>query len=153
MDDINLFLAHAIQLERDAARRFEDLMHSMQTAGNRELEGLFRRLGELSRMHLASAIARGGFHTLPELGPDDFQWPEGATPEAADWQGVDSLLDEIGALRLALSGERDGQAWYSAVAKHTTDPEVLAMAREFAEEEAQHVSELERWIARRPAPQ
>ena len=37
MDDVNLFLAHAIQLERDAARRFEDLMHSMQTAGNREV--------------------------------------------------------------------------------------------------------------------
>ncbi|HEY0469635.1 MAG TPA: ferritin family protein [Polyangiaceae bacterium] len=153
MDDINLFLAHAIQLERDAARRFEDLMHSMQTAGNRELEGLFRRLGELSRLHLSSAVARGGFHSLPELSPADFQWPEGETPEAADWQGVDSLLDANGALRLALAGERTGQAWYSAVAKTTTDPEVLSMAREFAEEEAQHVSELERWIARRPTPQ
>ena len=152
MDDINLFLAHAIQLERDAARRFEDLMHSMQTAGNRELEGLFRRLGELSRLHLSSAIARGGFHDLPELAPEAFQWPEGQTPEAADWQGVDSLLDANGALRLALAGERTGQAWYSAVAKATTDPEVQSMAREFAEEEAQHVSELERWIARRPAP-
>ena len=153
MDDINLFLAHAIQLERDAARRFEDLMHSMQTAGNRELEGLFRRLGELSRMHLTAAVARGGYHTLPELAPEDFQWPEGATPEAADWQGVDSMLDATGALRLALAGERTGQAWYAAIAKSTTDPEVLAMAREFAEEEAQHVSELERWIARRPAQQ
>ena len=153
MDDINLFLAHAIQLERDAARRFEDLMHSMQTAGNRELEGLFRRLGELSRLHLSSAVARGGFHTLPELSREDFQWPEGETPEAADWQGVDALLDAEGALRLALSGERTGQAWYAAIARTTTDPEVLAMAREFAEEEAQHVSELERWMGRRrPSP-
>ncbi len=108
-------------------------------------------MGELSRLHLSSATARGGFHRLPELAPEAFQWPEGATPEAADWQGVDSLLDANGALRLALAGERTGQAWYSAVAKATNDPEVLSMAREFAEEEAQHVSELERWIARRPA--
>ena len=155
MNDVNLFLVHAIQLERDAARRFEDLMHSMQTAGNRELELLFRRLGELSRLHLSAAMARGGFRDLPELASGDFQWPDGATPEAAEWRGVDSLLDVAGALELALEGERTGHAWYSSVAKRATDPEVLAMAREFADEEAQHVSELERWITRRssqPSP-
>ena len=147
MDDVNLFLVHAIQLERDAARRFEDLMHSMQTTGNRELEGLFRRLGELSRLHLSSAMARGGFRILPELAREDFQWPNSVTPEAAEWRGVDSLLDVSGALQVALSGERTGHAWYAAVAKATTDPEVLSMATSFADEEAQHVSELERWIA------
>ncbi len=148
MDDVSLFLSHAIQLERDAARRFEDLMHSMQTAGNREVESLFRRLGELSRRHLHSAMARGGFRTLPELSPADFQWPEGVTPEAAGWHGVDYGLDAPGALEVALAGERSGHAYYEAIAGSTRDPEVARMARSFADEEAQHVSELERWIAR-----
>ncbi len=148
MDDVNLFLVHAIQLERDAARRFEDLMHSMQTAGNREVEGLFRRLGELSRMHLHEAMARGGFHALPEISPADFQWPEGMTPEAVTWHGVDYGLDVPGALEAALAGERSGHAYYEAIAGTTRDPEVATMARSFANEEAQHVSELERWIAR-----
>ena len=148
MDDVDLFLTHAIQLERDAARRFEDLMHSMQTAGNREVENLFRRLGEFSRLHLESAMARGGFRTLPELSPSDFQWPDGLTPEAAGWHGVDYGLDELGALQVALAGERSGHAYYEAVAKRTKDPEVARMAHSFAEEEAQHVSELERWVAR-----
>jgi len=148
LDDVNLFLVHAIQLEQDAARRFDDLMHSMQMVGNTDLERLFRRLGELSRLHLSAAMARGGFRELPRLAAADFQWPSGATPEAAEWRGVDSLLDVGGALQLALDGEKTGHAWYSAVAKTSTDPEVLAMAREFAEEEAEHVSELERWIAR-----
>jgi len=148
VDDIDLFLVHAIQLERDAARRFEDLMHSMQTAGNHEVERLFRKLGEFSRLHLRSATARGGFHTLPELAPGDFQWPEGITPEAAGWQGVDSSLDVLGALRLALAGERTGHAYYEAIARETHDPTVAQMAAAFALEEAQHVSELERWVAR-----
>jgi rubrerythrin len=148
MNDVNLFLAHAIQLERDAARRFEDLMHSMQTAGNREVEALFSRLGEFSRRHLKSAMARGGFRSLPELSPADFEWPDGVTPEAAGWQGVDDALDVLGALRVALAGERSGHAYYEAVARDTSDPEVARMARSFAEEEAQHVSELERWVAR-----
>lgn len=148
MDDVNLFLAHAIQLERDAARRFEDLMHSMQSAGNREVEGLFRRLGEFSRQHLKAAMARGGFRDLPELSPAAFQWPEGVTPEAAGWQGVGYELDVLGALDVALHGERSGFAYYEAIARSARDPEVARMARSFADEEAQHVSELERWIAR-----
>jgi rubrerythrin len=148
MDEVNVFLVHAIQLERDAARRFEDLMHSMQTAGNCEVEALFKRLGELSRKHLASALARSGYHELPELAPSDFQWPEGVTPEAASWNGVDAALDTAGALRLALAGERSGHAYYDAIAKRTDDPEVLSMARAFASEEAQHVAELERWLTR-----
>lgn len=146
-EDVNLFLAHAIQLERDAARRFEDLMHSMETAGNREVQGLFRRLGDFSRMHLGAAMARGGFRDVPELKPDDFQWPEGVTPEAAGWSGVDSTLDDLGALRVALAGERSGFAYYDGIARSSRDPEVTRMARSFAEEEAQHVAELERWVA------
>lgn len=148
MDDIDLFLRHAIQLERDAAQRFEDLMHAMRTSGNRELERLFRRLGELSRLHLKAATARGGFHDLPVIAPDEFEWPDGLTPEAAGWEGVDDLLDGSGALQVALAGEQRGLAYYEAIAGSTTDPEVRRTAREFADEEAQHVSELKRWIAR-----
>jgi len=151
MDEINLFLAHAIQLERDAARRFEDLMHAMQSIGNREVEALFRRLGEFSRRHLESAVARGGFRDVPGMRPEDFEWPEGMTPEAAGWAGVDSLLDEHSALELALAGERSGRDYYSAVAVSTRDPEVARLAHSFAAEESQHVQELERWITRQSA--
>jgi hypothetical protein len=147
IDDVNVFLAHAIRLEGDAARRFEDLMHSMRTIESREVEGLFRRLGAFSRMHLEEAMKRGGFRTLPVLAPSDFEWPDGVTPEAAGWQGVDGALDEVGALELALAGERSGHAYYEAVARETNDPEVATMASRFAEEEALHVAELERWIA------
>ncbi len=148
MDDVNVFLIHAIQLERDAARRFEDLASSMQTVGNREVERLFRQLGEFSRRHLQEALARGGFRELPTISPEDFEWPEGVTPEAASWRGVDSGLDTMSALELALAGERSGCDYYLGVAKTTRDPEVARMARAFALEEAQHVAELQRWIAR-----
>jgi rubrerythrin len=148
MDDVNLFLAHAIQVEHDAARRFEDLMHAMQSVGNRDVEDLFRRLGEFSRRHLESAMARGGFRELPKLKPNEYQWPNGITPEAASWTGVDSALDVQSALDLALAGERSGYEYYAAVAASTKDSEVAAMAREFASEEAEHVAELERWISR-----
>jgi rubrerythrin len=146
MHDINLFLAHAIQLERDAARRFEYLSHAMEAAQSREVERLFRKLGEFSRQHVKTALARSGFRDVPELGPGEFQWPEGVTPEAAGWQGVDDTLDTVGALELALAGETSGHDYYTAIAEATGDPEVRRMALSFAEEEAQHVSELRRWL-------
>lgn len=148
LSNVAQFLAHAIRLEHDAARRFEDLSRIMESAGNHEVERLLRRLAELSRLHLSSAMARGGFRELPQLSFDEFQWPDGVTPEAAGWRGVDAMLDVMGALQLALEGEQTGQAWYAGVARGAQDPEVLAMAREFAEEEAQHVSELQRWMVR-----
>jgi rubrerythrin len=148
MDDVSLFLAHAITLERDAARRFEDLTHAMRTSGNREAEALFRRLSELSRMHLKAAMDRGGFQKIPELAPEEYNWPGGLTPEAASWKGADEHLDVLSALELALAGETSGYDYYSALAETATDPEVAHMAKTFAEEESEHVSELKRWITR-----
>jgi hypothetical protein len=151
MDDVNLFLVHAIQLEYDAARRFEDLSHAMRTVGNRDVEDLFRRLGEFSRRHLASVMERGGFRDLPKLDPSTFKWPDGVTPEAVGWQGVDDSLDVRGALDVAMAGESSGHRWYAAIAAQTKDPEVKRLASEFASEEAEHVAELERWIVRMTA--
>lgn len=148
MDDVNLFLKHAIQLERDAARRFEDLAHCMNSLGNTEVERLFDRLGEFSRRHLKEAMARGGFRSLPEVALEEFEWPDGVTPEAVSWSGVDSQLDARGALEAALSGEQSGLRYYEAIAAVTGDPEVRTMARAFAREEGQHVAELQRWLGR-----
>ena len=148
INDIHLFLVHAIQLERDAARQYEDLSQMMQTAGNREVQVLFSRMGQFSRRHLADAMARGGFRELPVLAPEDFDWPDGSSPEAAGWQGVDGLLDVHTALDMALAGERSSHAFYAGVAALSQDPEVVRMAREFAQEESEHVQELSAWISR-----
>jgi rubrerythrin len=152
MENVELFLAHAVQLERDAARRFEDLAHSMQSAGNHEVEALFRQLGEFSRLHLGSATARSGFQSLPALRPEQFEWPEGTTPEAMGWRGVDGALDVLAALELALEGEECGMRFYDGVARTSVDPQVVQMARAFANEEAEHVAQLKRWIDRAGQP-
>lgn len=151
MEDINLFLAHAVELEREAARRYEELAESMKTEGNREVEQFFRRMALFSRKHLAQAVERGGFRDLPALPAQDYQWPDGVSPEQYDWIGVDGMLDVHRALALALDGERRGHAFYAGIATVTRDPEVRARAREFAEEEAEHVAQLEKWIERHPA--
>lgn len=151
MDDIALFLAHAIQLEFEAARRYEDLRAAMQTAGNKEAEAFFKKMAEFSRLHLQEAMRRGGFRDIPKLQAEEWQWPDGVSPEQAAWAGVDGMIDAPAAFQLALDGEERSQLFYSAIVANTTDPEVRRMAREFAQEEAEHVRDLERLIARKAA--
>ena len=151
MNDVERFLAHAIQLEREAARRYEELSAAMDTEGNRELKAFFGRMAHYSRLHLAQAAARGGFRELPVLQPDEFEWPDGTSPETAGWAGVDALMSPRAALDLALAGERSGHAYYAAMAATTTDAELRDIASEFASEEAEHVRELEKLIAACPA--
>jgi rubrerythrin len=61
---------------------------------------------------------------------------------------VDGFVDAPTAYRLALDGEERSQLFYAAIVTLTTDPEVRRMAREFATEEAEHVAELEKLMAR-----
>lgn len=141
------FLAHAVQLEREAARRYEELAAAMQTAGNVELNGFFARMAYYSRAHLADAMKRGAFRDVPTLHPHEYEWPEGISPEVAEWAGVDPLMEGSEALRLALESERRGHAYYAAMACTSTDPEVRLLASEFAAEEWEHAQEIERLLA------
>lgn len=149
MNDIHLFLRHAIELEREAARRYEELTEAMKTLGNREIEDFFRKMATFSRHHLADAVERGGFRHLAKLPPIEFQWPDGVSPEQFSWVGVDGFLGIDHALKLALDSERNGHEFYATVAATSTNPRVQSMASEFAAEEAEHVAELEKWIAQR----
>lgn len=146
MNQVERFLAHAIQLEREAARRYEELAAAMNTDGNRELQAFFARMAHFSRMHLAEAQRRGGFRELPVLQAQEYEWPDGTAPETAGWEGVDALMSGAQALELALASERQGHAYYATIAATTGDPEVRVLAAQFAVEEAEHVRELEKRI-------
>jgi rubrerythrin len=148
MDNLQLFLVHAIELERDAARRYEDLTAAMHTAGNTEVERFFKKMAQFSRRHLKEAMERGGFHNLPTLAPDEWQWPDGCSPETANWGGVDGLIDANTAMQLALEAEQLGYTYYRTLATGSDDVEVRRAAQEFADEEADHVDQLKEWIAR-----
>lgn len=146
MDSVEEFLAHSIRLEEEAALRFGQLADAMHTAGNREVARLFRRLADYSRLHLSDARARAGFRDVPKLSDDDFRWPDVESPETAAIWAADPFIGRGQALEVALAAERAGLDYYRSVLEATRDPEIRVLAREFVEEESQHVVELERWI-------
>lgn len=149
METVEEFLAHAIQLEREAADRFAHLADAMEGGGNAEVGKLFRQLSHYSRLHLADARERSGFRDIPELKSGEFVWPDDESPESAAIWAADPLIGPDEALETALAAEMAGLNYYSDVLARATDPEIIAFAREFVDEEKAHVTELKRWIAAR----
>lgn len=147
MNSVEEFLAHTIQLEREAALRFGQLADAMITAGNKEVGRLFRRLADYSLLHLGDAQARAGFRNLPEMGSGDYRWPDIESPETAAIWAADPLIGIEQALQVALEAESAGLDFYANILGSTDDPEIKVLAKEFVEEESAHVAELKRWIA------
>jgi rubrerythrin len=146
MKNVEEFLAHTIQLESEAALRFGQLADAMKTAGNKEVGRLFRRLADYSLLHLGDAKERAGYRTLPVMTEGDYRWPDIESPEAAAIWAADPFIGIEQALQVALDAENAGLAFYAEVLAQTDDPEIRVLAKEFVEEESQHVAELERWM-------
>jgi len=147
MDSVEIFLAHTVRLEQEAALRFEQLADAMLTAGNRDVARLFQRLAQFSRLHLADATARSGFRDVPALGPLEFEWPDIESPETAAIWAADPFIGCEQALQVALEAETAGLSFYRDILDKTDDPEIKRFAEEFVAEEGQHVAELERWLS------
>jgi rubrerythrin len=152
MQNVDEFLAHAIRLEEDAATRLNDLSHAMKIYGNHESAAFFGKLAHFSRLHLAQARARAGYHDVPDLKAQEFEWPDGESPEATSMEASHYLMDLDYAMQLTLDSEQRGFDFYDEIARTTEDPEIRVMAVEFAAEEAEHVAELKRWIAKEAKP-
>jgi rubrerythrin len=146
MESVELFLAYAIRVEEEAALRYGQLADAMESGGNCEVGGLFRRLSDYSRLHLADAKARAGFREIPKMRTDQFEWPDLESPETAAIWAADPFLGRCEALEIALAAEQNGYDYYKKIFDETNDPEIRTLARVFVEEEGAHVAELKKWI-------
>jgi len=153
MDSVAEFMVHAITLEDESARRFDELAAALATHNNaRGVVDLFRKMEHFSKQHLADALDRAADMKLPRLQPWEFKWPTPESPEMADIGESHYRMTVWHALALALDSEKRGHAFYATLAEKSADPNVRRLAAEFAEEEAEHVEILEKWIANTPKP-
>lgn len=152
--NVGMFLAHALELENEAAQRYEELADSMEAHNNVEVAKLFRDLAGYSHKHAAEVKQIAAEHgPVPKVAPWEFQWDSTTeSPEAASFENAHYLMKPHHALKMALLSETQGNKYYASVAAETKDPEVARLAREFAEEEAGHVALVRKWLERYPLP-
>ena len=138
--------AHALVMEREAAKRFAELEQLMRDTGVEHLAEEFESIGrEEKEQHDLLVLGTAG-RELPKLSPWEYA-PHFLGPQADVACAPRSVRE---ALTLAIAGERRTQNFYVDVAEHTTDDTMCAFAAEMAVDEGRHIARLERLLAREP---
>jgi rubrerythrin len=140
--------AHALVVEREAAKRFAELERFMRDAGMDHIADEFESIGKEEReQYELLAIGTSG-RELPQISPWEYA-PHFLGPQADIVRQPKSTRE---ALTLAISLERRTQNFYVDVAEHTDDDTMCAFAAEMAADESRHIVRLERLLAREPDP-
>lgn len=140
--------AHALAMEREAAKRFAELEQLMRDAGLEHLAEEFQKIGrEEKEQYELLALGTAG-RELPEPPRWEYAWHY----LGLEADRVAAPKNAREALSLALGTERRTQIFYSDVAEHSADDAVRAFAAEMAADEQRHVLRLELLLAREPEP-
>jgi rubrerythrin len=148
-------LAIAWQIEADAVERYAMLAEQMETHNNLDLVAIFRDLARAEGIHRDEIK-----HQATEMKIDVVahagqmaKWKRGDSPEEADFGSAHYLMTPWHALQMALAGEKRALAYFAQVVETAKDPKVLEMAKEFVEEEAEHVNLCHRLLRKYPKPE
>lgn len=140
-------LAHALAMESEAAERYGELAVQMETHHKKDVGAIFRRLELAERKHLGELNDMCRNVQLPHYAPWEFKWSGGESPEAIDIGKVHYQLSVRQAVLLALEHERKAADFYAGIADGAEDTDVRTMARQFADEEREHIGWLETYLA------
>jgi rubrerythrin len=145
-------LAHAIEIEREAAARYAELGERMKDRGNDVVGELFLRLARLEKAHLEALEQRASGKKLPRIARGEYAWLEDHGPETVAHDLVLNLLTPHSALKVALEAERRALAFFESVRIRAVDPALAALAGEMAAEEGVHVAWVQSALRRTPDP-
>ena len=145
-----VFLAHALALEQEAADRYLELADMMEAHRNDAVSKVFRDMTRYSQLHRDEIKARVGAIELPQLRAWEYRWS--LPPEVGGEEGFDYMMEAYNALKYARENEVRGMEYYRSVAEESTDAELRRLATDFANEEAEHVAALDKWLALTPRP-
>jgi rubrerythrin len=150
MTDLDTFLAYSVALEEEAAERHDELADMMEVHNNPGVADTFRKLAHYSRLHAREIRDHSRGSDLPRIAPWDFGWETMEGPETADIGEMNYLMNATQALIIAMGNERRAHDFYFSISEESPDPDVRALASEFADEEKQHLALLEKWLAKVP---
>ena len=145
-------LAHAIEIEREAAARYAELGERMHDLGNDVVAELFLRLADMEQKHEEELERRAQGLELPKIAAGEYAWLENRAPETAAHDLVLNLLTPYSALNVALEAEKRALAFFESARTQAADPKLAALATEMAAEEGVHIAWVQSAIRRTPDP-
>ncbi|HUG77653.1 MAG TPA: ferritin family protein [Burkholderiales bacterium] len=140
--------AHALAVEREAMKRFEELAQFMRDTGFDHLAEELEAIGREEREQHDTLALGTADRRLPEISSWEYAWHH-LGPQADKVAPPTSARE---ALALALAVERRTQFFYADVAENVSDDAVSAFAAEMAADEQRHIARLETLLQREPDP-
>lgn len=155
IESVEQLLAHALAMETEAAERYAELADQMEVHNNHEVAALFRKLAAIERLHVDNVNTLGEGMALPHIAPWDYAWETPESPEAPSTiaREIHYLMHPWHAIALALKHEKLGVEFYRKLAERGDNPALRKTAQELLESEVEHVTLLERWLARVERPE
>jgi rubrerythrin len=149
LDDL---LAVAYQIEIDAVERYNVLADQMETHNNPELVRIFRDLARAEGIHGEEIRRLAGDFDVAGHARQFARFGRTESPEEAELGSAHYMMTPWHALQLSLAGEKRALAYFSFILETATDPKVKALAEDLVEEEAEHVTLVNRLLRRYPRP-
>jgi len=150
---IEELLAHAHQMEAEAAERYADLADQMEVHNNDEVAALFRKLSEIEGKHIAQVEAMGEGKEIPQLKPWEYQWDSEESPETPEVDTVHYLMTPYHAIGVAMRFEKQAVDFFDRIIRDSEDPALRELAEHLVEDEREHVRLLSEWQTRFPEPE
>jgi rubrerythrin len=142
------FMADALALEQEAARRYDELADAMDMCNNGEVARLFRTMAGYERKHAEQIAGQMGWDQQGASVPP----PAEEAPEAVRPEELHYLMQPWHALKLALAAEERAEAYFARIVASPAAPEVREAAASLQAEEAEHVALIQSWLAKVPPP-
>jgi len=149
---LEVFMAMAYAMEREAVERYTEFADAMEVHNNREVAAMFRTMANYESKHAEQIMAEMGWKEPPPPPVSGFAWPSHEAPETTPIDEVHYLMQPWHALQLALGAEQRAEKFFGELAQATTSESVRRAALELQAEEHEHVELVRAWLEKVPVP-
>ena len=146
---LEAFMAQALQMELDAAQRYNEFADTMEVHNNPEVVEWFRKMAVIEGKHAAQIMAQMGWSAVPANAPRlaGFEAVEGAAVDELHY-----LMQPWHVLQLALAGEERAERFFAQMARETKVEAIRMAATTLQQEERDHVELVKAWMQKVPQP-
>lgn len=143
----------ALEMEREAEARYNELADIMEQHNNLEVAEMFRKMALYEGHHVHQLSADLGLSDDVVEPRTAGVWITPESPESVPLDELDYMMHPWHALNLALAAEQRAVAFFEHMIASTTNESVRAMAVEMRDEEIEHVDLVKAWMEKVPAPE
>ena len=146
---LEAFMAQALQMELDAAQRYNEFADTMEVHNNPEVVEWFRKMAVIEGKHAAQIMAQMGWSAVPANAPRlaGFEAVEGAAVDELHY-----LMQPWHVLQLALAGEERAERFFAQMARETSVDAFRLAATALQQEERDHVELVKAWMQKVSQP-